>query len=158
LVSSGDDDINVSRIKREVAPMLRYAVSAALLITATPAHAAAPVSGRWYTGGQESIVEIGQCGATICGKVAKILKPDPKGPPVPIDSNNPDPALRKRPIQGLTILSGFKDAGKEWAGSIYDPRRGMTFKSTMVRLANGNLKVKGCWGFICRSEYFTPVK
>jgi uncharacterized protein (DUF2147 family) len=138
--------------------MLRYAVSAALLITAIPAHAASPVSGRWYTDGQESIVEIGQCGATICGKVAKILKPDPKGPPVAVDSNNPDPALRKRPIQGLTILSGFKDTGKEWTGSIYDPRRGMTFKSTMVRLANGNLKVRGCWGIICRSEYFTPVK
>lgn len=138
--------------------MLRYVIPVVLMSLAVPAQAAVSVSGRWYTDGQDSIVEIGQCGGAVCGKVAKILKPQPGGPPVPVDSNNPDPKLRTRPILGLTILSGFKDAGKEWAGSIYDPRAGKTYKSTMLKLANGNLRVKGCWGPFCRSVYFTPVK
>jgi uncharacterized protein (DUF2147 family) len=138
--------------------MLRFVSILSLLCITAPANAAVSVNGRWYTDGQDSIVEIGQCGASVCGKVAKILKPQPGGPAVPVDSNNPDPKLRTRPIQGLTILAGFKDAGKEWAGSIYDPRAGKTYKSTMLKLANGNLKVKGCWGPFCRSVYFTPVK
>jgi uncharacterized protein (DUF2147 family) len=57
----------------------------------------------------------------------------------------------------MTLLSGFKDAGKEWAGQIYDPRRGKVFKSTMVKLANGNLRVKGCVAFFCQSVIFTPA-
>jgi uncharacterized protein (DUF2147 family) len=138
--------------------MLRYVFPAAVWLTAMPAVASAPVSGRWYTDGQDSIIEVGPCGVNVCGRVAKILKPDPKGPAVPVDSNNPDAALRKRPILGMNILWGFKDAGKEWVGTIYDPRAGKTYKSTMVRLANGNLKVKGCWGPFCRSVYFTPAK
>jgi uncharacterized protein (DUF2147 family) len=138
--------------------MLRSVFCLALLAAAYPAQAAAPVAGKWYTDGQDSIVEIGQCGPTVCGKVVKILKPDPKGSLNPLDSNNPDPELRNRPIRGLTILSAFKDAGKAWAGLIYDPRAGKTYKSTLVRLANGNLKVKGCWGPFCRATFFTPVK
>ncbi len=138
--------------------MLRYLVSAAVLVFTVPAIAAVPVNGHWLTDGQDSIVEIGQCGATVCGRVAKILKPRPGGPAVPVDSNNPDPAMRSRPIQGLVILSGFKDAGREWVGNIYDPRAGKTYKSTMVKLVNGNLKVKGCWGPFCRSVQFTPAK
>jgi uncharacterized protein (DUF2147 family) len=128
-----------------------------LLFGMGAAQAAVPVSGRWYTDNKDSIIEIGQCGPVICGKVAKIIAPTPDGKPA-IDSNNPDPALRKRPILGMTLLSNFKDNGADWAGQIYDPRAGRTYKSTMTKLANGNLRVKGCWGPFCRSVYFTPVK
>lgn len=138
--------------------MLRKIALLTVLMSVTGvAHASAPVNGRWYTDGKDSIVEVGPCGALVCGRVVKVLKNMPNGQP-PVDANNPNPALRKRPVQGITILSGFKDTGKEWAGSIYDPRAGKTYKSTMVRLANGNLKVQGCWGIFCRSVYFTPAR
>ena len=133
------------------------AVIALSLILPAPAFAAVSVNGNWYTDKKDSIVTIGQCGAAICGKISKILAPTPGGGPA-VDSNNPDPALRKRPILGLTLLSGFKDNGSEWAGTIYDPRAGKSYKSTMVKLANGNLKVKGCVGPFCRSVTFTPVR
>jgi uncharacterized protein (DUF2147 family) len=136
--------------------MRRIAFATLCLTFAAPAIAAAPVTGRWYTDGKDSIVEVGPCGGHICGRVAEILKPRPGGPAV--DSNNPDPKLRSRPILGMIILSGFKDGGKEWLGSIYDPRAGKTYKSTLARLTNGTLRVKGCWGPFCRSVYFTPVK
>lgn len=138
--------------------MLRYVLPVLVLATSSPSFAAASVSGRWFTDGKDSIIEIGPCGGTVCGKVLKILKPGPGGNMSPVDSNNPVPNLRNRPIQGLTLLSGFKDAGKEWVGNIYDPRAGKTYKSTMVRLVNGNLKVKGCWGPFCKAVLFTPVK
>lgn len=127
------------------------------LAVPAPAFAAASVNGRWYTDKKDSIVDIGQCGPVVCGKISKIIAPTPDGKP-PVDSNNPDPALRKRPILGLTLLSGFKDDGDDWAGTIYDPRAGKSYKSTMMRMANGNLKVKGCVGPFCRSVIFTPVR
>ncbi len=132
-------------------------VIALAFLLPTQVQAAASVNGRWYTDKKDSIVEIGQCGTVICGKVVKILAPTPNGKPA-VDSNNPDPKLRSRPILGMPILLGFKDAGKEWTGSIYDPRAGKVYRSTLARLTNGNLRVKGCVGPFCRSLMFTPVK
>ena len=127
-----------------------------LTALAAPAMAAVPVSGRWYTEEKDSIVHIGQCGPVICGKVAKVLKAPPGGGQA-VDSNNPDPALRKRPIQGIVILSDFKDAGGEWEGKIYDPRAGKTYRSTMAKQPDGTLKVKGCVGPFCKAVTFTPA-
>jgi uncharacterized protein (DUF2147 family) len=133
-------------------------IGAALMLAAAPnaANAAASIAGKWYTDGKDSIVEIAPCGATMCGRIAKILKPRGDGPA--IDSNNPDPALRTRPILGLAILTDLKDSGKEWAGSIYDPRAGKVYRSTVALLTTGTLRVKGCWGPFCRTVMFTPVK
>jgi uncharacterized protein (DUF2147 family) len=122
-----------------------------------PAFAAAPVNGNWYSDNKDSIVTIGQCGPVVCGKISKIIAPTKDGKPAR-DENNPNPALRNRPVLGLELLSGFKDAGKEWVGVIYDPRAGKSYKSKLVRLVNGNLQVKGCVGPFCKSVIFTPVK
>lgn len=132
--------------------------AAAIAASAFPPHASAavPVTGRWYTAEKDSIVHIGQCGPVICGKVAKVLRAPPGGGSA-VDSNNPDPALRTRPIQGITILSGFKEAGGEWQGQIYDPRAGKTYRSTMVKQPDGSLKVKGCVGPFCKAVTFTPA-
>ena len=136
--------------------MRRLILNLGLAAVATSANAAVPVSGRWYTAEKDSIIQIGQCGPVVCGKVAKVLKPAPGGGPA-VDSNNPDPALRSRPIQGITLLSGFKDSGSAWEGEIYDPRRGKTFRSTMAKQPDGTLKVKGCVGPFCQSVTFTPA-
>ncbi len=136
--------------------MRRSNIILALTLLATPAVAAAPVSGNWFTDGKDSIVRIGQCGATLCGKVVKIIKPGPAGFDAR-DANNPDPKLRGRPILGMTILSDFKDTGKVWEGRIYDPRAGKTYRSTMEKTAKGTLNVKGCVGPFCRTVVFTPT-
>ena len=128
----------------------------ALLAAASPSLAAKSVSGRWYTEEKDSIVQIGQCGAVVCGKVAKVLRVAPNGGK-PVDANNPDPALRSRPIEGIILLSGFKDAGDEWEGQIYDPRAGKTYRSTLQKQPDGTLRVKGCVGPFCRAVKFTPA-
>jgi uncharacterized protein (DUF2147 family) len=135
--------------------MKKTACLALALIISTPALAAPPVTGKWVTTEKDSIVEITPCGTALCGKIIRILRPNPKGPTV--DANNPNPAMRNRPIQGLTILSGFADNGKNWLGSIYDPRRGKSFKSYLTRVAGGNLEVKGCIAFMCQSFIWTPA-
>ncbi len=126
------------------------------LLFASPAFAAVPVNGRWLTVEKDSVVEIGPCGGAVCGRIARILTPQPEGPPR--DENNPNPALRIRPVEGLTILSGFRDGGKNWQGSIYDPRKGKTYKSFLTLLANGTPQVKGCLGPFCQSQIWTRAR
>ena len=121
------------------------------LAAAPPAHGAASVSGLWLTTEKDSIVEIAPC-----GRIARILKPNPNGPPR--DVNNPDPALRSRPIQGLPILTGFRDSGRNWEGTAYDPRAGKSYRSYLTLLRDGTLEVKGCIGPFCRTKSWTPAR
>lgn len=137
-------------------PFLAVIATAAIAAAASPAAAATPVTGSWLTVEKDSVVEISPCGDKICGRIVRILSPTPKGPPR--DENNPNPALRNRPIQGLTILSNFVSDGKQLVGNAYDPRAGKTYKSFLALMPNGTLQVKGCVSFLCRSQTWTRAR
>jgi uncharacterized protein (DUF2147 family) len=121
------------------------------------AHAAAPVTGRWVTESKDGVVEIYECGATICGKLAKFLATPPNGVGQK-DTNNPNKALRNRTLLGMNILTGFKAAGNEWKGQIYDPKSGKTYRSVVYKGKSGNLVVKGCIGPFCQAQTWTPAR
>lgn len=129
----------------------------AVLLLATAAEAAAPVTGRWVTQSKDGVVEIYECGATICGKLAKFLVPPPNGIGQK-DINNPDKALRNRTLLGMDILTGFKAAGSEWKGQIYDPKSGKTYRSIVYKGKSGNLVVKGCIGPFCQAQTWTATR
>lgn len=133
-----------------------FALPIALLMTAGGAHAAQPITGQWVTQGGKGLVEIAPCGRALCGKILKILKADPGKPTN--DVKNPDPGLRKRPITGITIVSGLADAGSVWKGRIYDPTSGKTYDSKVSRNADGTLNVAGCVMIFCQSQTWTPVR
>lgn len=67
-----------------------------------------------------------------------------------VDRENPDPALRRRPILGLRLLEGLEhDGDGEWSGgTVYDPETGKTYKSK-ARLGEGGdvLHLRGYIGF-----------
>lgn len=134
---------------------MRLMLCFAALMIGVPATAAVPVTGKWVTPEKDSVISIAPCGGKLCGRIDRILKHKPGAPAV--DENNPNPSLRSRPILGMAILTGFADAGKKWAGSIYDPRAGKTYRSELVKLANGNLQVKGCVGIFCQTMIWTPA-
>lgn len=128
---------------------------AAVSIASTAAAAPQPVTGRWLDQSRSGVIQIAPCGAALCGRLVQVLKPGGQGA---TDSNNPNPALRRRPIQGITILSGFTAEGDSWRGQIYDPRRGRTFKSFVKLNPNGSLSVKGCMGPICQTQTWTRAR
>ncbi len=130
-------------------------LAGAALLAAAPALAATPIAGRYVTEDGSGVIEIGRCGATVCGKLVRILKAAPGSPKT--DVNNGDPALRSRPILGMPILSGFADSGKDWRGRIYDPRNGKSYKSIVAKNADGTLKVQGCIAFLCQTQVWKPV-
>jgi uncharacterized protein (DUF2147 family) len=79
-----------------------------------------------------------------------------------VDRENPDEALRNKPIVGLVIVKGFEFDGKDtWRkGTIYDPDNGKTYKSKMKLESPDVLKVRGFIGIslIGRTTQWTRVK
>ena len=124
-------------------------------LVAAPAIAAEPVTGAWLTDAKDGIIEIAPCGPKLCGRLVKMLVP-PKGP---TDRNNPDPALRNRPLLGMPVLTGFAVDGNVWRGSGYDPKVGKSYATTLQRTGPNTLKIRGCvLGFLCRSAIWTRAQ
>ena len=138
--------------------MIRPLLLALAAVSATlpaPLFAAQPIAGRWLTADGGAVVAIGDCGGTTCGRVIKVIKGPPAGKPW-VDSLNPDPKLKTRPLVGLPILTEMASSGDGWKGKIYDPKSGKTYRAVVAR--NGaNLKVQGCIAIFCQTMVWTRV-
>ena len=64
------------------------------------------------------------------------------------DDKNPDPALRDRLLNGMTIMQGFRYVGgNRWTGGkIYDPNSGKTYKGKLTQIDRNTLKLRGYIG------------
>lgn len=136
-------------------------LSAALLTAAVMASPAAwaasadDILGVWNNQEKSARIEIFKCAVNYCGRIISLTEPTyPAGstegvPGSPkVDNNNPDPALRKAPIVGLQILSGFSyENDATWKnGTIYDPKNGKTYSAKMTLTSPGELNVRGYIG------------
>lgn len=80
-----------------------------------------------------------------------------------LDTKNPDPELRNRPVEGITFLSGFDYNAKKnrWVdGSVYDPESGKTYSAKLELIEGGKrLKMRGYIGvsLFGRTAKFDPV-
>jgi uncharacterized protein (DUF2147 family) len=129
------------------------------------------IVGLWATAPDEvdgnAHVEIYENNGTYEGKIVWLEKPvynpdDEQGMAgqEKVDRENPDTALRSRPILGLEIMSGFVYEGdNKWKkGTIYAPDDGKTYKCKMS-LSGDVLKVRGFIGIsmLGRTEEWTRV-
>ena len=121
----------------------------ALAIAASAAAAPAPIAGHWLTEGGKAVVEVAPCGQQLCGRIVRVMQYTPGKPHT--DMQNPNPALRNRPIEGLVILTGFTPDDDRWRGRIYDPESGRSYRSELSAAGN-TLSVKGCIGPFCRTQ------
>jgi sterol desaturase/sphingolipid hydroxylase (fatty acid hydroxylase superfamily) len=126
-----------------------------LLLSADPAQANESPTGRWATPGVAAIVELAPCSDTtgLCGTIRWLWDAtDEKGRPR-LDTQNADATLRARPLVGLSILSGLMPAaGGGWAGRIYNPEDGQTYRATVRQTAADALTIEGCVLFICQKQ------
>jgi uncharacterized protein (DUF2147 family) len=101
------------------------------------------VMGTWREPGG-SVIDVERCGTEICLKLVGISATAPTR----VDKNNPDEALRGRPLCGLRIGSGFKASDAEHAdgGTLYDPKSGKTYHGTLW-VEDGRLHLRGYVGF-----------
>jgi uncharacterized protein (DUF2147 family) len=126
---------------------------------AAPAAAGEGATGVWRMANGKVTVRVSPCGSYLCGTVVGLRKPrDDKGRPRR-DKENPNPALRERPVIGLTILSNMKPGGDgHWTGTIYNPDDGNTYRSKMMLQNANTMKVDGCVSVFCRSMKFIRVQ
>ena len=130
-----------------MSPLQRYCILLLSLALSSGWAGPADVEGRWLSGDGEGWIRVSIVGDSLIGVIAGATNPTPGEPPRR-DDKNPDPALRERPLDGLTIMRGFDYAGDgRWTGgTIYDPNSGKTYKSTLTLVDADTLKVRGYIG------------
>jgi uncharacterized protein (DUF2147 family) len=135
-------------------------LSAVVSVTAAAAaHASSDVVGVWRMANGKVTVRLAPCGGKLCGTVIGLKRPLDKNGKPKLDKENPDAALRKRPVIGLTILSNMTANGEgRWSGTIYNPDDGNTYKSKMRLQSADTIKVEGCVVVFCKSMKFVRVK
>jgi uncharacterized protein (DUF2147 family) len=141
-------------------PVISAAAAVLGLCAVSGAAPASEAMGIWRMDNGKVTVRVSRCGANLCGTVVGLRKPrDDKGRPR-LDKENPNPALRRRPVIGLTILNNMKPRGEGyWTGTIYNPDDGATYSSNMTLQSANTMRVKGCVASVlCRSMKFIRVK
>jgi uncharacterized protein (DUF2147 family) len=102
------------------------------------------------------VIRVQPCGAAVCLAVVKL----PSNAPSTTDGQNPDANLRKRPLCGLVIGTGFHqdDAEHLSGGHLYDPKSGHTYRGT-ISSEGDSLHLRGYIGISLfgRSETWKRV-
>jgi uncharacterized protein (DUF2147 family) len=126
------------------------------LLVAPPAKAQAGggASGIWLTEAGDAKVRVSKCGAGICGVIVWLRDPiNPATGKPEVDDKNPNPALAKRPMIGLTLFSGMRPTGpNRWSGQIYNADDGRSYASNISVSGPDSLRVEGCVGALCGGE------
>ncbi|HMX03161.1 MAG TPA: DUF2147 domain-containing protein [Chitinophagales bacterium] len=116
------------------------------------------ILGGWINGDKDAKVEIYVKDGKYYGKITWLRNPNEEDGTPKVDDENPDESKQKEPIMGLVILKGFDFVDGMWKnGTIYDPKNGKTYKCEMW-LDGKELKIRGYWGIVYRTETWTKPK
>lgn len=115
--------------------------------------------GIYLTDEKNAKVEIYKKNGKYYGKICWLKTPySPDGKPF-LDKNNPNKALRNRPIMGLIFLSDFVYSNGEWInGKMYAPKEGMNVNGRLKFLSNNELEVKASYLMISAKRIWTKIK
>jgi uncharacterized protein (DUF2147 family) len=129
--------------------MRSVAIIALLLLlpaarAADPALEARDILGTWLTTDGKANIEIYQCGDLYCGRIVWLSEPLENGQPKR-DKENPDEALRDRPIIGLVLMRDFSYEGDGiWSGGkVYDPESGDEYQGKISLKDAKTLDLRG---------------
>ena len=99
----------------------------------------------------KAALQIFDCSAELCGRIVWLQQPRNRFGDVMRDIENPDPALRRRPLCGQTVLWGLRSAGADrWeGGALYNPDDGRTYRV--------NAELRSADKFVARIFLGVPV-
>ncbi len=109
------------------------------------ANQAEDIEGVWLNAKGDGFIEFKISDGVLSGTIIGSPLPEDQ---LRKDENNPDPALRERLLQGITILNDFSyDGGKRWqGGTIYDPNNGKTYNCKITLIDIDTIEVRGYVG------------
>jgi uncharacterized protein (DUF2147 family) len=129
--------------------LLKLAATGLAAISAG-AHAQESIDGTYRDSQGYIEITVEPCGIERCGSISRIVRRKPGG--FDTDVHNEDPALRDRPILGLTLLTGLRWDDDVWRGEICNPEDGETYRAEVRPAVDGALEVKGCLFIICQTR------
>ncbi|MCZ7558399.1 MAG: DUF2147 domain-containing protein [Bacteroidia bacterium] len=150
-------------MKRSIALILFACIFLPLTACFAQSSEADAIVGTWLVQDKKAKVEIFKRGEKYFGKIIWLKEPNDESGKAKTDKENPDKALRSKPILGLEMLRDFVyDEDFEWDdGEIYDPKNGKTYSCTMTLSKDRNtLDVRGYIGIslIGRTQLWTRTK
>lgn len=88
-------------------------------------------------------IEIFRCVDHYCGRIVWLQDPETDGRPK-LDEKNKDESLRKRPLLGLTVLSGYShERGNVWSGGeLYAVEKGRVVSPKLRLIDENQLEVR----------------
>lgn len=107
------------------------------------------IAGIWEAEDGRMKIEVFDAGGAYAGRLLwgkRAVEAD--GKTFKRDTHNPNPSLRNRSLQGITILQNLKWDAKDrrWeGGTLYDGTSGRSV-SAHLRLVNGKLEMRGYMG------------
>jgi uncharacterized protein (DUF2147 family) len=125
---------------------------AGIALAASPARAAEP-AGVWLVADHSARIRIEQCPNGYWGTIDWERQAG-------IDTKNPDPNKRGRPLLGTPILIAMApshEAGNKWAGKVYNPKDGGFYNASITLLRPDVLELQGCMWVFCSGENWTRV-
>lgn len=115
------------------------------------------INGKWKSFDDEtleakSVVDIFEKGGKYYGKIVKLFrKPEEDPDPVCSECPSDDPRFNKK-IIGMEIIKDMKKNGAEFSdGTILDPKSGKIYKCK-IWIEGSELKLRGYWGPIYRTQ------
>jgi uncharacterized protein (DUF2147 family) len=106
------------------------------------------IVGVWESGNGKARIKIDKASDKFNGRIVWLREPNDEAGKPKLDKNNPEEALRSKPLLGYSMLKGFSYQGeKKWEeGTIYDPESGSTYSCTITMTDENTLDVRGYIG------------
>ena len=110
------------------------------------------ILGKWKTP-KGDIICFYKCGDQLCGRIIKTTSG------LKTDKFNSNPKLRKRLVNGLTIMKSVKKGGIfKWYGYVYNVKDGQTYKGSLQLTSINTAKLTGCGAMgICESVVWKKI-
>ena len=131
-----------------------FCTAALLAVTAVAAPAAEPITGDWMVKDNLAYIRIVNCAGKLWGVIAWEKEPG-------LDTNNPDPAKRNKPLLGSVVLKAMAPTKPGlWEGEVYNSNDGKMYMAKISLASPDVLKLEGCilGGWFCGGESWTRVK
>lgn len=137
-----------------------FLLASASVAAVAAAQGQATIDGTWLTNDGTSKVQIAAANGTLGGRIVWLQQPDSAAGKPKVDVHNPDPALRTRPVLGLTVLSDLHYSGNNtWTGgTIYTPATGKSYPCKASLAPDGSLKLAVGGAVFGRTISWTRVR
>jgi len=105
-------------------------------------------------------VRVSSCGGLLCATIAEAKsRIDPATGRPWTDKNNPDPALRDRPLVGVAVLRSLQPDGPgKWSGTLYNNDNGNTYSGHLLELGPRTIRIEGCVIGICGGQDLSRIR